>query len=81
MARLGGQADSATSQFFINTVNNDFLNFKGKTMQGWGYAVFGKVIKGMGAVDEISKVTTGAVGGYRDVPVKPVVIRTARRLR
>ena len=59
---------SATAQFFINTVNNDFLNFKSQTPSGWGYAVFGKVIKGMEVVDAISKVKTGNQGRFRDVP-------------
>ena len=71
---------SATAQFFINTVDNDFLNFKSKTSQGWGYTVFGRVVQGMETVDAISKVKTGRAGGHRDVPVKPVVILTVKRL-
>jgi peptidyl-prolyl cis-trans isomerase B (cyclophilin B) len=71
---------SATSQFFINSVNNDFLNFKSKSVQGWGYAVFGKVVEGMDVVDAISAVKTGKSGMYGDVPVEPVVINSARRL-
>jgi len=73
--------NSATAQFFINSVDNTFLNFKAKTVQGWGYAVFGKVVQGMEVVDEISKVKTGAKGGHRDVPVEPIVITTAKRAK
>jgi cyclophilin family peptidyl-prolyl cis-trans isomerase len=72
---------SATSQFFINSINNDFLNYKRKDSQGWGYAVFGRVVEGMIVVDAISKVKTGTRGMYRDVPVQPIVIRQARRLK
>lgn len=71
---------SATSQFFINTVDNDFLNFRGKDARGWGYAVFGRVAQGMDTVDAISGVRTGGSQGHRDVPLQPVVIVTARRL-
>ncbi len=70
---------SASSQFFINTVDNAFLNYKGQTTAGWGYAVFGKVIKGMEVVDAISKVETGNQGRFRDVPKTPVVIINMRR--
>ena len=65
---------SATSQFFINIKNNDFLNHKSKTPRGWGYTSFGKVIKGMDVVDEISKVKTGSKAGMSDVPIEDVVI-------
>jgi peptidyl-prolyl cis-trans isomerase B (cyclophilin B) len=65
---------SASSQFFINTVDNAFLNFKSQTTAGWGYAVFGKVIKGMEVVDTISTVQTGTQGRFRDVPETPVEI-------
>ena len=65
---------SATAQFFINTADNDFLNHRGKDPRGWGYAVFGQVVGGMDVVDAISKVKTGTRGGFRDVPVEPVVI-------
>ena len=72
---------SATAQFFINTNNNDFLDHKNKTPQGWGYAAFGKVIEGMDTVDAISAVKTATRGMYGDVPVEPVVIISARRLK
>ena len=67
--------DSATSQFFINLVDNSFLDFRNPTPQGFGYAVFGKVVKGMEVVDAIAKVPTGGRGMHQDVPVKPVVIK------
>jgi len=69
--------DSATAQFFINTVNNDFLNHRAKTPQGYGYAVFGKVIEGMDVVDKIRAVPTGSSGMFQDVPKQPVVILKA----
>lgn len=71
---------SATAQFFINTVDNAFLNFKSQTPSGWGYAVFGKVIQGMEVVDAISKVKTGNQGRFRDVPETPVEIVAIRKL-
>ena len=80
MARTG-DPHSATAQFFINTVNNDFLNHKSKTQQGWGYAVFGKVIAGMDVVDAISAVKTVTRGMYRDVPAQTVEIRKAGVLK
>ena len=67
--------DSATSQFFINVKNNDFLN-KASAQDGVGYAVFGKVIEGMDVVNKIEKVTTGRSGMYSDVPTEPVVIKS-----
>lgn len=67
--------DSATSQFFINLVDNDFLDFSAPTPQGFGYAVFGKVVDGMGVVDEIAKVKTGFNGPHQNVPEEPVLIR------
>ena len=68
---------SATSQFFINVVDNDFLNFRGATARGWGYAVFGRVIEGMDVVDKIRKVPTGPSGPFsKDVPKTPVVIES-----
>jgi peptidyl-prolyl cis-trans isomerase B (cyclophilin B) len=71
--------NSATAQFFINTVDNDFLNHKNKTPAGFGYAVFGEVIDGMDVVDRIRVVKTGSFGPYADVPQKPVVIVSAKR--
>jgi cyclophilin family peptidyl-prolyl cis-trans isomerase len=65
---------SATSQFFINTVDNDYLNHKSKDVSGWGYTVFGRVIEGMVVVDSISEVKTGTKGMFRNVPVEPIVI-------
>lgn len=67
--------DSATSQFFINLVDNDFLNFQNPTPQGFGYAVFGKVVDGMDVVDAIAKVSTGNVGYFQNVPEETVAIR------
>ena len=80
MARTG-DPHSATSQFFINLEDNAFLDFKARTDRGWGYAVFGKVVQGMEVVDRIGAVTTGTVGGYRDVPVEPVLIEEAGLVR
>ncbi|MDL2259843.1 peptidyl-prolyl cis-trans isomerase [Deltaproteobacteria bacterium OttesenSCG-928-K17] len=68
---------SATAQFFINTNNNEFLNFKSESAQGWGYAVFGKVVAGQSVVDEIAKVKTGRMGMHENVPVMPIVIEKA----
>ena len=68
---------SATAQFFINVANNGFLNFKAPTMQGWGYAVFGKVVKGQEVVDAIAGVRTGNRGFHQDVPFEAVVINKA----
>jgi peptidyl-prolyl cis-trans isomerase B (cyclophilin B) len=67
---------SATAQFFINSVNNDFLNHKSKTQQGWGYVVFGKVVAGMDVVDAISSAKTVMRGMYRDVPAENIEIRS-----
>jgi peptidyl-prolyl cis-trans isomerase B (cyclophilin B) len=68
---------SATAQFFINVVDNDFLNFSSPTERGWGYAVFGKVTAGMDVVDKIKKVKTGNSGFHQNVPVEPVTILKA----
>jgi len=80
MARTG-DPHSATAQFFINSVNNDFLNHKSKTQQGWGYVVFGKVISGMDVIDAISAVKTVTRGRFRDVPAETIEIRSARVLK
>ena len=71
--------DSATCQFFINTVDNSFLNFTAPNPRAYGYAVFGAVTAGMEVVDQISAVQTGFKNGMKDVPVTPVVIKTIRR--
>ena len=68
---------SASAQFFINTTDNDFLNFKSESASGWGYAVFGKVIGGKEVVDAIEGVKTGNRGGHGDVPLEDVVITQA----
>jgi len=68
---------SATAQFFINTVDNDFLNFRNESVQGWGYAVFGKVIDGLDIVEQIRGVKTGRNGYHSDVPVESVIITKA----
>ena len=67
--------DSATSQFFINLVDNDFLDFQNPTPQGFGYAVFGEVTDGLDVVDAIGKAKTGTVGYYQNVPDEAIVIR------
>ena len=67
--------DSATSQFFINLVDNDFLDFQTPTPQGFGYAVFGKVTDGMEVVDQIAKVKTGFAGPHQNVPETAIVIK------
>jgi peptidyl-prolyl cis-trans isomerase B (cyclophilin B) len=69
--------NSATAQFFINVANNSFLNFTAPTPQGYGYAVFGKVVEGMDVVDKIKKVKTGNRAGHQDVPLEDVVITQA----
>ncbi|MRR51070.1 MAG: peptidylprolyl isomerase [Rhodocyclaceae bacterium] len=68
---------SATAQFFINLVDNDFLDFKAANSQGWGYCVFGKVVDGMDVVDKIQGVKTGRSGFHQDVPLEDVVIERA----
>jgi cyclophilin family peptidyl-prolyl cis-trans isomerase len=68
---------SASAQFFINLKDNDFLNFREPTPQGYGYAVFGKVVRGMDVVNKIAKVATGNAGQHQNVPRDPVVIESA----
>ena len=68
---------SATAQFFINAADNEFLNFKSESPQGWGYAVFGRVVSGQDVVDRIKGVPTGNRGGHGDVPKTDVVIEKA----
>ena len=69
--------DSATAQFFINTVDNNFLNFQAPNPQGYGYAVFGKVVEGLEVVETIRAVKTGNHGGHQDVPLEAVTILSA----
>lgn len=68
---------SATAQFFINVADNDFLNFKAPTGNGWGYCVFGKVVEGTEVVDKIKGVKTGSSGFHQDVPKEDVIIERA----
>ncbi len=65
---------SASSQFFINVVDNDFLNYTSETPNGWGYCVFGKVTEGMDVVDKLKKVSTTTRAGHQNVPVENVII-------
>ena len=76
MARTN-EPHSASSQFFINASNNDFLNHTAPSGSGWGYAVFGKVVEGMDVVDKIEAVKTGNKGGHGDVPTVDVIIEKA----
>ena len=71
---------SATAQFFINLADNDALNFREPTPQGYGYAVFGRVIKGLDVVQKIARVQTRTVGQHENVPVSPVVIESVKIL-
>ena len=79
MARTG-DPHSATAQFFINTVDNSFLNFRAETTSDWGYAVFGEVVEGMDVVDKIRKVDTTLRGPHQDVPADNVIIEKAELL-
>jgi peptidyl-prolyl cis-trans isomerase B (cyclophilin B) len=79
MARTG-DPHSATAQFFINTSDNSFLDFKSESAQGWGYAVFGRVVAGTEVVDAIEQVRTGRSGFHDDVPLEEVVILSAREV-
>ncbi len=67
---------SASAQFFINVKDNDFLNHSGKTMQGWGYTVFGRVVGGKDVLEKIRKVPTTSAGGHQDVPREAVIIES-----
>jgi len=73
--------DSASSQFFINVVDNDFLDHRDTSPQGYGYAVFGKVVEGMDVVDKIKSVKTGTKMGFGDVPLETVVIKSVRKVQ
>jgi len=79
MARTG-DPHSASAQFFINTQDNDFLNHKGKTPDGWGYCVFGRVSDGMDVVTRIEESSTATRGGHQNVPVEDVLIERAELL-
>ncbi len=76
MARTS-EPHSATSQFFINVADNTFLNFTAPTSQGYGYCVFGRVVKGTEVVDKIKKVKTGNISSHQDVPLQNIVIHSA----
>ena len=76
MARTS-EPHSASSQFFINVKDNDFLNHTAPSSQGWGYCAFGKVVEGQDVVDRIKQVKTGKRGGHADVPVEDVIIERA----
>lgn len=65
---------SATAQFFINTTDNDFLDFRSETANGWGYCVFGEVVEGMETLEKISGVRTSTHGYHADVPIEPIVV-------
>ncbi len=78
MARTA-MVHSATSQFFINTEDNEFLNHKNTSPSGFGYAVFGKVVAGMDVVDKIKAVQTTSFGPHQDVPATPIVIKSVKR--
>lgn len=80
MARTG-DPNSATNQFFINLVDNDFLNFKDETALGYGYTVFGRVTDGMDVVDRIAKMKTSSVGARQNVPVEPIVIKSVKLVK
>jgi len=79
MARTG-DPHSATAQFFINVVDNDFLDFKAPMGNGWGYCVFGEVVEGLDVLDKIKAVRTGNSGFHQDVPVEDVIIEKAEAL-
>jgi cyclophilin family peptidyl-prolyl cis-trans isomerase len=79
MARTG-EINSATCQFFINVKDNSGLDYRGDAPADYGYAVFGKVIDGMDTVEKIRNVETGTKGGYENVPTKPVIIKSVRRI-
>jgi cyclophilin family peptidyl-prolyl cis-trans isomerase len=81
MARTG-EPHSATNQFFINTADNDFLNYTGKSMRGWGYTVFGKVIEGQNVADVISRAATGSGGPFsKDVPLTQITINKMTEIK
>ena len=79
MARTN-EPHSATSQFFINVADNDFLNHTSPTSRGWGYAVFGKVVSGTDVIDAIARVRTASGSWYADVPVEDVVMEKVEEI-
>lgn len=70
--------NSATTQFFMNLVDNDFLDHRSKDMNGWGYAVFGKIVDGLDVIDEMAKVETTSRRGHQDVPAEDILIENTR---
>ena len=78
IGKIEQQVEYRIGQFFINTVDNDFLNFRSKDTMGWGYCVFGKVVEGMDVVDKIEGTRTSTRGFFRDVPVEDIVIESAK---
>lgn len=80
MARTN-EPHSATAQFFINVADNAFLDHRGKTEAGWGYAVFGKLVSGQAVAQKIARVATGSIGPFDDVPADPVLIESVRVLK
>jgi len=80
MARTA-EPHSASAQFFINTADNHFLDHRGKTIEGWGYAVFGRVVRGMDVVRRIEATPTRTIGPFENVPVRDVVIEKVERVR
>ena len=81
MARRANNEDGATCQFFINIADNDVLNFKSRTAEGYGYCVFGEVTEGMDVVERIAKTPVRDTDKFRDLPVETVVIRSIRQVR
>ena len=81
MARRANDEDSATCQFFINTADNEALNFKSRTADGYGYCVFGEVTEGMDVVDRIAKTPVHDADKFKDLPVESVVIRSIRQVK
>ncbi len=81
MARRANDEDSATCQFFINIADNDVLNFKARTAEGYGYCVFGEVTEGMDVLDRIAKTPVHDIEKFSHLPVEPVVIKSIRRVK
>ena len=81
MARRPNDEDSATCQFFINIADNDVLNFKARTPEGYGYCVFGEVTEGMDVLDRIAKIPVHDTDKFRNLPVETVVIKSVRQVK